>query len=233
MRVFPFADLRADFVDAEAGTGGLAPTDCHAQRPSTPPPSAEQAWRRSGRALAIPWGTGLSLTGLAHAALATGDTVEAERLLDEAATVLRGAGPWFPGLSIYIRAMLAVRRRDPDHTIAAVRELLTRMGTLQDKTFFYSLAPLAAAAVLKSEHAWAARIFGAREAMSTGLSVVDPSMVDQQQAAEREARAHLGPDRWAINYAAGHNVSVDTLLNEIDEVLQRRTAATRDRSGRS
>jgi hypothetical protein len=175
------------------------------------------------RALAIPWGTGLSLTGLAQAALATGDAAEAERLLDEAATVLRGAGPWFPGLGIYIRAILAVRRSDPDHTIASVQELLTRMGTLQDKTFFYSLVPLAAAAVLKGEHAWAARIFGAREAISrsTGVSVVDPSMVDQQQAAEREARAHLGPDRWAIAYAAGRNVSVDTLLKEIDEVLQR------------
>jgi len=125
---------------------------------------------------------------------------------------------------------LAVRRSDPDRTIASVREMLTRMGTLQDKTFFYSLVPLAAAAVLKGEYAWAARIFGAREAISesTGVSVVDPLMVDQQQAAEREARDHLGPDRWAIAYAAGRNVSVDTLLKEIDEVLQRHSAAKPD-----
>jgi len=185
------------------------------------------------RALAIPWGTGLALTGLAQTALATGDAAEAERLLDEAATVLQGAGPWFPGLSIYIRAMLAVRRSDPDDVIASVREMLTRLGTLQDKTFFYSLVPLAAAAVLKGEHAWAARIFGARDAISksTGISVVDPSMSDQQQAAEREARAHLGPDRWAIAYAAGRNVSVDTLLKEIDEVLQKRSASEPDTSG--
>ena len=185
------------------------------------------------RALAIPWGTGLALTGLAQTALATGDAAEAERLLDEAATVLQGAGPWFPGLGIYIRAMLAVRRSDPDDVIASVREMLTLMGTLQDKTFFYSLVPLAAAAVLKGEHAWAARIFGARDAISksTGISVVDPSMADQQQAAEREARAHLGPERWAIAYAAGRNVSVDTLLKEIDEVLQKRSAAEPDTSG--
>jgi ATP/maltotriose-dependent transcriptional regulator MalT len=187
------------------------------------------------RALAIPWGTGLALTGLAQTALATGDAAEAERLLDEAAAVLRGAGPWFPGLSIYIRAILAVRRSDPDDVIASVREMLARLGTLQDKTFFYSLVPLAAAAVLKGEHAWAARIFGARDTMSksTGISVVDPSMAVQQQAAEREARAHLGPDRWAIAYAAGRNVSVDTLLKEIDEVLQKRSAAKPDTSGRT
>ena len=199
-------------------------------------PAASERFRHGieyFRALAIPWGTGLSLTGLAQAALATGDIVEAKRLLDEASTALRGAGPWFPGLGLYIRAMLAVRRSDPDHVIASVREMLIQLGTLQDKTFFYSLVPLAAAAVIKGEYAWAARIFGAREAISssTGVSVVDPMMVDQQQAAERETRAHLGPDRWAIAYAAGRNVSVDTLLKEIDQVLQRRSAAKRGTSG--
>jgi len=177
------------------------------------------------RALAIPWGIGMALTGLAQTALTTGDVVEAERLLDEAATELREAGPWFPGLGIYLRALLAVRRSDPDLVIASVRELLTRLGNLQDTTFIYSLVPLGLAAVLKGEHAWAARIFGARDAISksTGVSVVDPSMIDQQQAAERAARAHLGPDRWAIAYAAGRHASVDTLLKEIDQAMQSRS----------
>src|SRR5262245_17928007 len=47
------------------------------------------------RILAIPWGTGISLSGLAAVALATGDAGEADGLLDEAASVLRRAGPWF------------------------------------------------------------------------------------------------------------------------------------------
>ena len=47
------------------------------------------------RALAIPWGTGNALSGMAAVALATGDAAQAERLLDEATSVLRHAGPWF------------------------------------------------------------------------------------------------------------------------------------------
>ena len=54
--------------------------------------------RRGFRALAIPWGTGNALTGMAWVALATGDTGQAERLLDEATSELRHAGPWFLSL---------------------------------------------------------------------------------------------------------------------------------------
>jgi hypothetical protein len=179
---------------------------------------------REFRALAIPWGTGLALTGLAQVALATGDAGQAERLLDEATPVLRHGGPWFLSLGAYIRAILSVRRRNADHAITLVRENLTRIRDLQDKVaLFYTLVPLAAAAILKSEDAWAARILGAREAVSrsTGVNVVDPSMRDLQEAAEREARARLGPDRWAVAYAAGRKTSIDALLKDIDGVLQR------------
>ena len=50
------------------------------------------------RTLAIPWGTGNALTGMAAVALATGDAGEAERLLEEATSALRHAGPWFLSL---------------------------------------------------------------------------------------------------------------------------------------
>ena len=53
------------------------------------------------RALAIPWGIGNALTGMAAVALAAGDADEAERLLDEATSVLRHAGPWFLTLALY------------------------------------------------------------------------------------------------------------------------------------
>ena len=79
------------------------------------------------RALAIPWGTGNALTGMAAVALATGDPAEAERLLDEATSVLRHAGPWFLSLALYVRAILAVRRGNADEAIALVRESLTRI----------------------------------------------------------------------------------------------------------
>ena len=47
------------------------------------------------RSLDNPWGTGSALSGTAGVRLSMGDTSEAERLLHEATSVLREAGPWF------------------------------------------------------------------------------------------------------------------------------------------
>ncbi len=171
------------------------------------------------RALAIPWGTGSALSGMAWVALATGDADQAERLLDEATSVLRHAGPWFLSLPRYVRAILAVRRGNADEAIALMRESLTRIRELHDKfAFVYALVPLAAAAVLKGDDAWAARILGARDAVTerTGATVVDKSVLDLREQAERQVRAHLGPDRWARAYAAGRTASIDALLKDID-----------------
>jgi predicted ATPase len=170
------------------------------------------------RALAIPSGVGIALSGLALIALATGDAGKAERLLDEATSVLRQAGPWFLTWALYVRAILAVRRGNPDEAIAWVRESLTRIRELHDKfAFVYTLVPLAAAAVLKGDDAGAARILGVRDAVTkrTGVTVVDKSVHDLREQ-EREARTRLGPDRWARAYAAGHKASIDALLKDID-----------------
>ena len=173
------------------------------------------------QSLAIPWGIGHALTGLAWVALATGDARQAEHLLDEAALVLRHAGPWFLQLGLYVRGILAVRRGNPDEAIAFVRESLTRIQELHDKfAFVYALVPLAAAAVLKGDDAWAARILGARDAVTerTGATVVDKSVRDLREQAEREVRERLGPDRWAVAYSAGRKISIDSLLKDIDGV---------------
>ena len=180
------------------------------------------------RTQANPWGAGHSLTGLASVALVTGDADEGERLLDEAASALRHAGPWFLSLGLYLRAILAVRRGSPDQAIALVRGSLTRVRELHDKfAFIYTLVPLAAAAGLKADDAWTARILGMRDALieCTGVAVVDKPVHDLYEQAEREARARLGPDRWAAAYAAGRRSSIDALLKDIDGVLPRRAAA--------
>ena len=176
------------------------------------------------RALAIPSGTGNSLSAMASVALATGDAGQAERLLDEATSVLRQAGPWFLTWALYVRAILAVRRGRPDDAIALVRESLTRIRELHDKfAFVYALVPLAAAAVLKNDDAWAARILGARDAVTerTGVTVVDKSVHDLRERAEREARARLGPGRWARAYAAGRGTSLDGMLKDIERVMRK------------
>lgn len=151
-------------------------------------------------------------------ALAAGDFDRAERLLDEATSVLRLAGPWFLNLPLYIRAILAVRRGDADSAIALVQESLICSRRLQDKfAFIYALVPLAAAAALKGNDVWTARILGARDAVTerTGATATSNSVRDLRERAERQARARLGPDRWARAYAAGRNASIDSLLKDI------------------
>jgi predicted ATPase/DNA-binding XRE family transcriptional regulator len=177
---------------------------------------ARERFRRSVemfKARAIPWGAGSALNGLAGVALATGDEAQAECLLEEATSVLRRAGPWFLMQVLYVRAIRAVRRGSPDEAIALLRENLTRIRELHDKFgFVYALVPLAAAAGLKGDDAWAARILGARDAVieRTGITVVDTPVHDLRERAQREARARLGPDGWARAYAAGHRVLIDS-----------------------
>ena len=174
------------------------------------------------RALALPWGLGNSLTGLATVVLATGDAAHAERLLDEATSVLRQAAPWFLSWTLYLRALLAVRRGNSGEAFAFVRESLTHIRQLHDKfAFVHALVPLAAAAVLKGDDLWAARILGARDDVTerTGARVVDQSVHDLRDAVERDVRKRLGPDRWARAYAAGRSTSIDALMKDIDRVL--------------
>ena len=175
------------------------------------------------RTLGTPWGVGNSLNGLAKVALATGNDAEAERLLDEATLVLRRC-PWFLALALYRRAILAVRRGNSDEAIGLVRECLTLFRPLHDKfAIVYVTTPLAAAAVLRGDDAWAARILGARDAVSerTGASIADKWVRDMGERAEQKARASLGPDRWARAYAAGRVTSMDSWIKEIDGVLRK------------
>ena len=170
------------------------------------------------RALGIHWGAGNALIGLASVALAAGDVERAERLLEESTAPLRQAGPWFLNLTLYIRAILAVRRQDADAAIAFVSESLSCSRQLQDRFgFVYSLGPLAAAAELKGQDAWVARILGARAAVTerTGVVVIDNAVRDLRERAEQQARMRLGADRWGLEYAAGRSASIDELLNDI------------------
>jgi non-specific serine/threonine protein kinase len=171
------------------------------------------------RTLAIPWGVGNALSGLAGVTLTGGDIERAEPLLAEAAAVLRQAGPWFLAPVLCFQAVLAVQRGDADHAIALMRESLSHIRALHDKfAFVYALVPLAAAAVLQGDHAWAARLLGARDAVaeSTGATIVDSGVQHLRVKAQAEARARLGPDGWAMAYAAGRTASIDSLLKDAD-----------------
>jgi len=173
------------------------------------------------RTLAIPWGAANGLGGMAAVAFATGDNGEAERLLDEV-TAIGDVGAWFTSVARRVRAMLAVQRGSPDEAIAIVREGLSEIRKLQDKfAFVNTVIPLAAAAALKGDDAWAARVLGARDAVSerTGAAIVDKPLQELKDSTERGARGRLGPEKWASAYAAGRNASIDALIKDIDRAL--------------
>ena len=184
--------------------------------------AARDYFRRSiegFQALPDHWGTGHALSGLAWVAVAAGDDDEAGRLVDEATSLLRHAGPWYLSLALYVRAILALRRDKPDEAIAVVRESLTQSRQLDDKfACVGALRLLAVAAVLKGDATWAARILGARDAVieHTGTAFVDRSVHALAERAERDVRARLGPDLWARAYAAGRGASIDSLLQDIE-----------------
>lgn len=171
------------------------------------------------RAISFEWAAGSALSGQAGAALAAGDILEAERLFDEATAALQGAGPWFLAPVRCFRAVLAVHRGQANETLALMHESLVQIRELHDKyAFVYALVPLAAAAVLKGDAAWAARILGARAAVSerTGARVVVDVVQDIGERAERDARTRLGPKKYATAFTAGRSASIDSLLNDID-----------------
>jgi predicted ATPase/DNA-binding XRE family transcriptional regulator len=185
------------------------------------------------RSLASSWGIGNALTGMATVLIATGDATSAELMLEEAISLLRPVGPWFRALALDVRAILAVQGGNADDTIATVRESLTLIRGLPDNhAYVFALGPLAAAAVVKGDDAWAARILGARDAATerTLATVTVRQALDGLIGlGEREVRARLGPDRWAAAYAAGRHTSIDSLLKDIDSVCR---SAPRPVSGR-
>jgi ATP/maltotriose-dependent transcriptional regulator MalT len=164
------------------------------------------------------------LSGLAWVAVATGDDDEAERLVDEATSILRQAGPWFLALALYVRAILALRRDRPDETIALARQSLTQSRRLDDKfASVGALRVLAIAAALKGNARWAARILGVRDTLieHTGTAFVDQPVHALEERAEQDVRARLGPDVWARAYAAGRKASIDSLLQDIESTRAR------------
>ena len=103
-------------------------------------------------------------------------------------------------------------------------KVFTLFRQVNDKfALVYVMVPLAAAAVLKGEDLWAARILGARDAVTerSGATIVDEWVHALGQQAEREVRARLSADRWARAYAAGRVTSIDSFIRDIDNIRSR------------
>jgi hypothetical protein len=117
-----------------------------------------------------------------------------------------------------VRALLAIHRGDARRATALACESLALSRLLDDKyAFAFTLVPLASAAVLDGNDEWAARLIGAREAVSerTGTTIGLKVVHDLHEQAERQARARLGADRWNQAYAAGRAASIESLLEDL------------------
>jgi hypothetical protein len=168
--------------------------------------------------LAVPWGVGNALTGLAELAAQADDAEQAEGLLAEATSALRQAGPFYLCLALCGRAMLAVRRGNASQAIALVRESLPHIRELHDKfAFVRAMASLSAAVALTGDHVWVARIIGVHDVVTerTGATLVG-HIRELTEQAESEARARLDPESWAQAYALGRNSTIDALIEDID-----------------
>ena len=91
-----------------------------------------------------------ALAGVAWVDLATGEFGTADRLLDESEAVLANAGPWFLLLTLYVRAVLEVRRGRAGCALALIRRSLTTIrelnmlatgGVFPDLTLLFDLDP--------------------------------------------------------------------------------------------
>ena len=126
-------------------------------------------------------------------------------------------------LVLYWRTVLAVRRGRTDRALACVRESLTRVRALHDKfVFVHMMVPFAAAAGLRGDYEWAARILGAQNDVMerTGPTFMDHSVRDLRAQVERDARARLGDARFAEAFASGSTGSIDALLEDIDRATE-------------
>src|SRR5262249_39089650 len=98
---------------------------------------------------------------------------------------------------------------------------LIRIREIKDQSsFVYAMVPLAAAAALKGDDAWVARIIGARDAVTdrTGAIDVDESVRDLRDPADQDARRPLGDTRRGRAHAAGRASSIEALIEDIDRV---------------
>jgi predicted ATPase/DNA-binding XRE family transcriptional regulator len=164
---------------------------------------------------------GLAVNGLATAAVNSAhDLAEAARLLDRAEALLRGAGCWWPlGVTLNLRTVVALTEGDSASALAHASEALPRMRALHDHyTVVVWMHLMAAALARQGEHVRAARLLGAidRTAETTGISARYDAAITTRRESEQVLREALGAAKFERAYAAGRAVSLERLLDELE-----------------
>jgi tetratricopeptide (TPR) repeat protein len=160
-----------------------------------------------------------ALNGLAQVALGSGDVEAAARLFAECEIVARAAQDAFTlSTGLNAQALMAYLQHDDPRVERLLRESVPLSAALRDTWATYQgLVVLAAVAARQKRAAQAARLFGAIEALcqTTALRPIDPVIRSVYEEGLATARAALGDEDFAAEWAVGRTFSLDQTVAQL------------------
>jgi len=172
------------------------------------------------RELADTGGIGLSLVDLGFVALSQGDFASAQTLVAESLAVFKEVGDRRNTCkALYALGDLARARRDYRGAADCYEEGLSISVEVGDPWFSARcLEGMAALAVATGEPAWAARLFGAAEALREAIGAAIPEYFRRGlESAAAEARARLGEKAFEAELREGLRLSAEQVLTSARE----------------
>ena len=158
-----------------------------------------------------------SLSNLAFVAIDREQLDEAAALFGESIALDRAFdNQWGVAQNLSGQALLSLARGAPDEAAALLAESVQALRPLGDRlSLVRALELLGATAAVRSDHAFAARLWGAataqRDAAGEPRTIADAAVIDRHLDVSRAA---LGPERFAAAATAGAALELEAALAE-------------------
>ena len=142
-----------------------------------------------------------------EAAALFGESIALDRAFDN---------QWGVAQNLSGQALLSLARGAPDEAAALLAESVQALRPLGDRlSLVRALELLGATAAVRSDHAFAARLWGAataqRDAAGEPRTIADAAVIDRHLDVSRAA---LGPERFAAAATAGAALDLEAALAE-------------------
>jgi predicted ATPase/DNA-binding CsgD family transcriptional regulator len=177
------------------------------------------------------FGLGITLSRLGITALAQGDHVAAQAALEEGVAICREIeDDWALALALRNLGIGTFRQGDFEHAVARLRESLAVLRDTGNPLYMQNLELLAAAVSMHGDHGWAARLFGAAEALREAVGAfVLPLYRAEYDRGVAAARTGLGEEAfeeaWAEGRAMTPEQAVEYVLSKEDLRRSRSTTS--------